>query len=221
MLTEQDIQARDALEAAIRDAGIENRFWAIRGIAIQSYALLEQSLGDLFAGLNDINPIVAGITFFRITSTRARNTILDKFFRNKYHSQYHLFRNSLFHHLPDLDNRRNQIVHWNAVNMITREDDGSTIGNLTLRAPFLWAPSATGEQIDTDTLLAFIDKSMFFASIIRMFTSIAIHRQHALGFPADFHDAWRDIFQQPITYPPQADHPSVRFFRGRGILPSP
>jgi hypothetical protein len=95
MLTHKDIQARDALEAAYRAAGEENRFWAVRGIAIQSYARLEQTLGDLYADLCDMNPQVAGITFFRITNSHTRNAIIEELFRHKFAHQFNLFRNSL------------------------------------------------------------------------------------------------------------------------------
>jgi hypothetical protein len=111
MLSEQDVQARDALDAAIRSGGEDNRFWATRAMAIQSYALFEQALSDLFAGLGDINPEIAGIIFFRINAT-ARIIILEKLFQNKYRSQYNLFRNSLIKSLRPLENERNEIVHW-------------------------------------------------------------------------------------------------------------
>jgi hypothetical protein len=222
MLSEKDIQARDALDAAMHEAGEGNRFWGVRGMAIQSYALLEQALGDLFAGLSDTNPIIAGITFFRLTSTRARNTILEKLFKNKFRSEYNLFRNSLFKQLPPIDIERNQIVHWNAINEIARSDDGtSATGTLFLQAPFLWMPDERGPRLSIDDLLTFIEKCIFFAAIVRMFSSIIVHHREFYGFSPDFQDAWRDIFQQPITYPPPADHPSRRMQSTRGIPPPP
>jgi hypothetical protein len=206
MLTERDIQARDALEAAMHAGGEDNRFWAVRAMAIQSYALFEQALGDLFAGLSDTNPIVAGIIFFRLNAS-TRSPILEKLFRHKFHSQYNLFRNSLIKALRPLEGERNEIVHWNVTNQITPNDDGTMTGTLYLEAPSLWTPDENVRRWGIDDLRAFQPKCAFFAGVVRMFSSIVIYRREFYGFPPNFSDAWRDIFQQPLVYPPPTDHP--------------
>jgi len=77
----------------------QDPFWAVRAKAIQSYASLEQSLCGLLAALGNIEPEVAGIIFFKISSADSRNKIIEKLFRRKYQGQYNLFINSLLSQL--------------------------------------------------------------------------------------------------------------------------
>jgi hypothetical protein len=77
------------LEKLFREVA-EDEFWAIRGKTINGYADLEQSLCQLFAFLGSIEPVSAGIIFFRITSHQ-RNSILDRLFKKKFGDQYAFF----------------------------------------------------------------------------------------------------------------------------------
>ena len=86
--------------------------WAERGKAIQSYALLEQSLCDLFGFLSDTKDEIAATIFYKITSTGSRNAILDKLLRRKFGNKYNLFWNIYLKSLRPIDTRRNEIVHW-------------------------------------------------------------------------------------------------------------
>jgi hypothetical protein len=71
-------------------------FLAARANAIQAYAQLEMGLFQLFCRLGEIRESVGGVIFFHIASTRLRNRILEKLFRNKFGSA---FNYSVTHYL--------------------------------------------------------------------------------------------------------------------------
>jgi hypothetical protein len=202
--------SQEDVEAIIQNTGEDNRFWAARAIAIQSYASLEQALGELFAGLGEIRPEIAGVIFFKITSAQVRDAIIDKLFQLKFASGFNLFRNSLIKALRPLSNERNEIVHWNVINSITRHDDGRMTGTLLLEPPALWRERPSVKTWSIESLRSYKVKCDFFKTIVGMFTTIVVHRREFHGRSESWHNAWRDIFQVAITYPPPADHPSFQ-----------
>jgi hypothetical protein len=208
---EPNISARQMLMEAIRSGGQDNPFWPARALAIQSYALLEQQLGEFFAGLSDTDPIVAGIIFFKITNTGARNAILEKLFKYKYKGSYNLFRNSLLKQLPAIDTKRNEIVHWNTIHRLSSTDEGELSGDLLLEPPSLWPEEPSEAALTINDLEAFRDKCRFYAQIIGRFAELVIHRRTIFGWPQERYEAWHDVFDQAIVYPPPADHPSLRW----------
>ena len=90
----------------------QDQIWAERGKAIQSYALLEQSLNMLFSQLSDTTESVAGTIFYKISNASARNSIIEKLLKTKYNAKFNLFWNSYLKLLRPIDLRRNEIVHW-------------------------------------------------------------------------------------------------------------
>ena len=210
MVDEKDKEARDALDTAIRASGEENRFWAVRAITIQHYALFEQSLGDLFMWLSGTNPNVAGIIFFRLGAA-VRRPILEKLFKYKLKNEYSSFRNSLIKSLQGLEADRNEIVHWNVVNRIESSVDGVVSANLAIEPPSLWPEASPTKRWGINEMNAYQEKMMFYNLVIRQFTIIVLQRATAIGVPDDWHQSWREIFLQPIIYPPPELHPAVRF----------
>src|SRR5215207_2628240 len=99
--------------------------------SIQAYANLEQALCRLFARVSGTTDETAGIIFFRITSFRVRNTIIEKLFRKHFEGEYAEFRNSLIRQLDPIDRERNEIVHWNGVS--ERVDDEPEV--ISMRPP--------------------------------------------------------------------------------------
>ena len=97
----------------------QDPFWAVRAKAIQCYASLEQSLCRLLASLGNMEPEVAGIIFFKISSADSRNKIIEKLFKRRHNGQYNLFINSLITQLRPVDIKRNEIVHWNTAQNIS------------------------------------------------------------------------------------------------------
>jgi hypothetical protein len=73
------------------DQASKDQFWAVRGLAIQAYANLEQSLCRLFGLFAGVTPDVAGVIFFKITSVRVIEEIVDKLLRKKHGTTYAAF----------------------------------------------------------------------------------------------------------------------------------
>src|SRR4051794_14585654 len=118
---------------------IEEQFYAARGRAIQAYATLEQSLCTLFSRLAGTPDDVAAIIFFRITSYRVRNTIIEKLFQRKFGATYNTFRNSLVKQLTPIDNERNEIVHWNVLIDVSTDQAGNSIEKIIMIPPNMFA----------------------------------------------------------------------------------
>ena len=151
------------LEKLFREVA-EDEFWAIRGKTINGYADLEQSLCQLFAFLGSIEPVSAGIIFFRITSHQ-RNSILDRLFKKKFGDQYSLFRNSLTAQLKPIDIARNEIVHWNTEVQI----GSATNFEVVLRPPNFWDMNENTPQKTKSDLIDFIEKCSFYGRLCNMF----------------------------------------------------
>jgi hypothetical protein len=193
-----------------------DEFWGLRAKALQVYANLEQSMFNLFTFLSRTDGKTAGIIFFKVTNTNARNAILEKLFKNFFGDAHNLFRNSLIAHLPAIDNRRNEIVHWNTVNNAAANEAGETVVEVTLKPPSHWGWTEETPELKAHHLVEFIVKCDFYARLCNMFYLV-----HCLNPPSmneDERQPWLDIFVRPIQYPPPRDHPLVRKLRA---LPTP
>jgi hypothetical protein len=177
--------------------------WAARGKAIQAYAILEQSLASFLAFLSDTDLNVAAIVFFKISSTDSRNKILEKLFRLKFQARYNLFRNTLFEQLRPIDRERNGIVHWNTVADVGHDGENAT-ASLHLRPPAALR-TVDSESKTTAQINEFSARCGFYARLINMFAMAEGPLQAHLT-AVDL-SSWREIFSQPITYPPPSDHP--------------
>jgi hypothetical protein len=220
MADEEGIRSLEFVEAAwgLHDPETQ-KFWSMRAVAIQCYARLEQNLCHLFAELADINHENAGVIYFRINNTIARNAIIEKLFRNKFGTEYNLFRNSLIDPLRPIDLDRNQIVHWNVVNRMTKDESGNRKSELQLEKPTIWISEETENSWNEEKLRAFGNKCLFYSEVLGMFTFLVLQRAKLFGRSEAWHDTWREIFQRPITYPPPADHPSRRHLQTRDSPP--
>src|ERR1700733_3107289 len=85
--------------------------YALRGYAIGSYARLEEAMCSLFGGLCGLHISTARIIFFRITSSRVRDTIIEKLIKQRHGNTYSLFWSSLARLIDQVSHRRNEIVH--------------------------------------------------------------------------------------------------------------
>src|SRR5271169_577483 len=138
----------------------QDPFWAVRAKAIENYASLEQSQCRLLAALGNIEPEVAGIIFFKISSTDSRNKIIEKLFRRKYQGQYNLFINSLVSQLKPINIKRKESVHWNTIQTIS----GSTPSDwsLSLIPPNFWEHNVDSPSIGIQDLVTFANKCSFY-----------------------------------------------------------
>jgi hypothetical protein len=114
-----------------------------RALAIQAYATLEFSLSTIFAQWLGTSVDVAGLVFFRITNTHARNRILDDLKKKRLESNYNLFWNSLLSLIRTIDQRRNEIVHWHIVNNIDLSVPHEQASKLTLNAHWMGKGNAS------------------------------------------------------------------------------
>jgi hypothetical protein len=179
----------------------QDQIWAERGKAIQSYALLEQSLNMLFSQLSDTTESVAGTIFYKISNASARNSIIEKLLKTKYNAKFNLFWNSYLKLLRPIDLRRNEIVHWVAAS-ISQLDDSDTIvcGTILIPSNVHSFFPAMKYLCQTD-LTEFSAKCDEFARLCNIFRRVSKPDTSQLQF-----DAWLHIFQRPLTYPLPADH---------------
>jgi hypothetical protein len=205
----------DYIEAARK--GFKDDIWAIRGQAIQAYANLEQSLVRLFASLSDMKIGVAQIVFFKISNSDSRNKIIETLFKRKFETNYNLFRNSLVSHLRPIDIERNQIVHWNVVIQVGLDENGGTTSEATLMPPALVSAGLNPPVMYKTDLQDFIAKCIFYIYLINAFYREVLDPDppHPDATPSTEAEkqTWRDIFSQPIIYPPPAAHPLSRIER--------
>lgn len=188
-------------------------FWAARGKAIQSYSNVEQSLCRVFSLVSDTNHDVAAIIFFKITSTAAQTSIIEKLLQKKYGTTYNLFWNSYFKLHKPLVNKRNEIVHWKAINVIGADESG-TKSKIELRPPPFWGFDPTAPVITIDDLVKFDAAcdalqrvaNIFYAAV----TSTMIDEDSA---------TWVERFKQPLIYPIPSDDMLARIPPGDSILP--
>jgi hypothetical protein len=179
----------------------EDPIWANRGKAIQGYAILEQSLCSLLACLSATQQQTAQIIFYKITSSDARNKILEKLIHEKHERKYNLFWNAYFKQLRTIDLRRNEIVHWlSAMNIALNTSDQMIMG-VTLVHPASIGQKTVPTQLTSTELLEFAAKCDTFARLCNMFIAATSHQE--MG---DAAKPWLDIFQQPLVYPLPANH---------------
>jgi len=175
-------------------------FLALRAHAIQAFANVESALSMMFSQWLGIGLDLGGLVFFRIVNTHSRNRILDDLKRHHFQDQYALFWNSLLKLIRQIDQRRNEIVHWHIVNTVNLDlphEKGST---LTLSPPTGWTIKSPPSVNESD-LQEFIEKCHFASRLATMFSLLKSQHVDQLG------DTWLDIFQQPVIYPPPDNHP--------------
>src|SRR5204862_2170427 len=102
------------------DESEKDRFHALRGLAIRSFAGLEQTLCAIFSSVSDTHHAVAATIFFKITNFRARQGIIEKLLKRKHKDTYATFWKSLERNVENLSHARNNIVHWT----VSFETDG-------------------------------------------------------------------------------------------------
>jgi hypothetical protein len=157
---------------------------------------------------------IASIVFFKITNSIARNTIISDLLNQCHDEKYDIFWHGkpgkggtkavigLLGQIVTLDAKRNHIVHWH-----TNQHLASIKGHARrwedLRPAFWWA---RGEQspISTEELNKFIEHAEFVEKMLHAFWSFLRYRDK---FIATEGPAWSQVFEQPVPYPPSADHP--------------
>lgn len=194
---DRNIPLEDAIKISHQDP-----IWANRGKAIQSYAILEQSLCSLFSDLSETKQHIVTTVFYKIINSDSRNKILEKLLHGKHGRKYNLFWNAYFKELRKIDIKRNEIVHWlSAMNAAINTQNMMIIG-ITLIHPASLGHKEPPSQITSSDLLEFAIKCDIFARLCNMFVAATSHKE--MG---DAAKPWLDIFQQSLVYPLPANHP--------------
>jgi hypothetical protein len=187
-----------------------------RAQAINAYAAVEQSLCRLFGSLIGTNLKLAAVVFYRITNTHSRNRIIDDLLNERHGKAYEAYwngipntpnRNGMFTIIRQLDQSRNEIVHWHmSSKFVPGTIEPSEIG---LMKPDVWPISYDPDNrtISSNDLVEFIWKADFASRSLNMFF---LYLQGSLGAPNPLHATWREIFGQPAFYPPPDTNPLSR-----------
>lgn len=198
-----------------REREAEWRFASLRGFAMTYYATLEQSLCGLFAALSDTTPNTAATIFFKITNTRSRMTILDKLFKAKVRG-YRAFWNSVSKEVGQLDQKRNEIVHWAVSVDISDGRPGLEGRRFVLIPPNFWSDASESPELDDEALMVFMDRCDVFARALNMFVLACLTQPSEPVL-----QSWRDTCLEPLKHPIPADHPLARTDRASLIPPAP
>jgi hypothetical protein len=181
-------------------------FWATRGQAIEAYAIVERTLCLIFASLTGMSLDVAGIIFFKIVNAGTLHAILEKLMRKKHGATYSLFWNSYIKILREVSERRNQIVHWNAV--VHVHDKGTEVVLMTPNV-YDYGPN-TPPPITNADMDVFIEKCAFLMRIGKKLHAV-ITPEVGAQMDSALLQTWRDICLQPITCPPPGTHLGLCF----------
>ncbi|HEV2973046.1 MAG TPA: hypothetical protein VGY55_23975 [Pirellulales bacterium] len=176
-------------------------FHAVRGLAIQSHASLEQSLCSLLATFGDIREDVASVIFFKISNARARDDILEKLLKKKYGEKHAVFWHSVKILNGQVTQVRNEIVHWNVVNCVG--DNGQ---ELRLMPPAFWDVNPNSPYKTIADLNDFRVKCGFMGRLCNMFRFFLMPDRPPVWTPEQL-QTWTDIFRQAVAYPPPDTHP--------------
>ena len=155
------------LGSLVRDGKLQ----MMRGVAIERYAHIEQSLFQLFASWLGTSNDKAGIVFFRIASAHARNKILEALLRKAHRSEFDVYwfgerhkKNGLFALIRQLDAIRNEIVHWHVASEIyvkgPPEQEAVTVVE-TLNPPNFWNKTENTPSMTIEQLRDFAEKADF------------------------------------------------------------
>lgn len=150
-----------------------------RARAINAYASIETALSTLLAQLLGTDDESAAIVFFRLPNARSRNAIIEALLKKRHQATYDIYWNGvpktadnrgLFDLIRELDQRRNEIIHWHTSNYI-RIEDGGVVAEAQLTPPNFWTRSDHPRLTDND-LRAFSAKADFVSRSVVMFYAV-------------------------------------------------
>jgi hypothetical protein len=152
----------------------QDPIWFWRGHAINAFAVLEASLCALLSTVGEMKEDVAGVIFYKITSAGSRNNIIELLIKKKCGSKYNIFWNSFLKGLGQIDNRRNQIVHWAAMTEIKDLRAASLAVEITFRPGNYWDSLTEPDppKLVADDLRAFIERCGVYSKMISLFVML-------------------------------------------------
>jgi hypothetical protein len=215
--TTPTVTLEDFIDRAANDPlWIGDPIWAVRGHAIQAWGNVEQSLCALFRHLTGMPMAEAALVFFKVINTGTRDSLLKALLRKKYGNTYKAFWGSLQRLLKPLSDKRNSIVHWN----VTRRGFSGVPCCALIPPADLWGPGGEHARLTTEDLFDFYSRCMFIFHVCDMFWRVLDPDEAKRLDPAKA-AAWRDIFLQPVSYPPKRSHPLYQMMQGAESPPPP
>lgn len=197
---------------------VDARLKIARADAIDSYGGLEVALALLFSRLLGTKPDLGALVLFQISNARARNKMIEQLMKRKYGSKFNLYWNWLIKFIDQLDQRRNEVVHWHMRIQPNFNRAGRlTSGSVMLSPPNLWDRRRGKGRITERDLSAFALKCDFAEAAVWSFLIYVMGRQGRRKTRA----AWLGICQQPLAYPPPDTHPICQRWPKRIILLAP
>lgn len=175
----------------------------MRGFAIECYSSLEQSMCRLLANVSGMEDPTAATVFFKVTASRSRSEILDKLFKAKYGTKYRLFWNSINRHFSQLDQRRNQLVHWGSVSEI---GEGAPYKRY-LAPPNLWELTDESPQWGEAD---FMDFASYCDVVKRAINKFVFAHRDGHRIPGEPPPESEPLFQEPLQYPLPSGHRLAR-----------
>jgi hypothetical protein len=203
-------------------------FQIARSVAIEAHANLEFVLSKLFAQLLHADDARAAIVFFRITNARSRNAIIEGLLEREHGEQYDIYwhgepgddkgkrkTRGLLALIRNLDDRRNEIVHWHVIRSYGITPSGFKKQAEELRSVGSWykLPGQT-QKITTESLTEFTAKCEFASGSIHKFVKFTT--TEAIPIDPVERETWLQIFLQPVSYPPSDNHPLSPNYIGPG-----
>jgi hypothetical protein len=159
-------ESQTPMQRYLKEA-IGDEFWAIRGRALDAYAILEHSLSDLLATLIRTPHTIASAIFFKITNADAVHKIIVKLVTKLYGSTYTTLIKSFKKLLGQTAIQRNNIVHWTAVML---QKPGGEYSRTVLRPGHdVWAEQ---ETVDKEAMLEFIAKCQYLTGVCNQFADL-------------------------------------------------
>jgi hypothetical protein len=169
-------------------------------------------LSDLAGTTNQ----AASIIYFGIVNTRSRTTILEKLLQMTHGTKYDVHwhgepgapgkpaTSGLFALIRQLDEKRNNIVHWHTVIETGSRPDGTPINEESLAPPHFWYRTPEMVPLLTSDLEEFILKAEFVHRSINMF---AWFNAQKTPLAPEARQTWPEIFARPAIYPPSNARP--------------
>ena len=189
-----------SVENAIKE-GLKDEFWALRGQAVHAFGNLEQQLIWLFAAFMNVNIQYANSVFLKIYNASVQRNMLSRLCELRCEPEYTTFFNSYLNIVGHVTEKRDRIVHWAAA--VVEKDDKFV--RWQLMYPDYTDSTSTNARrapLVNDDLKNFIHKCEFLSRLGSHFHTWIAHPEHR-----GEHQSWRDIFVQPVIYPPPNNHP--------------
>lgn len=123
----------------INAVGKAGKLQIARAAAIEAYARFEQSLSIFLCDLLGTTMPKASAVFYKITNASGRNKIFENLIKIEYGNKYRIYwhgegkpggKHGLFKLIYQLDDTRNEIIHWTASRILTTSELNKEIETL-------------------------------------------------------------------------------------------